>query len=75
MSLTYDLNLNQTSSPKGAFAWLPSPPNVMKVQLPTLYLRNLDNALRCATVEQEAASATAEDLCPHPPPKGRRSVL
>jgi len=55
--------------------WLPSPPRVTKVQLPTLYLRNLDKASSCATVEQEAASATAEDLCPHPPPRaGNRSL-
>jgi hypothetical protein len=39
----------------GQTCWLPSPPNVTKVQLPYLYLRNLDKAWRCATVEPEAA--------------------
>jgi hypothetical protein len=38
---------------KGSIRWLPSAGIVTKVQLPTLYLRNLDRIWRCATLARD----------------------
>ncbi len=40
---------------------------VTKVQLPNLYLRNLDKPLHCANLGARAASGDRRDACPHPP--------
>ena len=43
------------------------PVEVTKVQLPTLYLRNLDKAQPRAMLELVAAVCDHRDMCPHPP--------
>ena len=47
-------------------SWLPSRANVTKVQLPDLYLRNLDKARSCVTWRR-AAPRRRREVCPHPP--------
>jgi hypothetical protein len=51
---------------------LPCRQNVTKVQLPTLYLRNLDKMQLCTIVEPGPAWRPAGDICPHPTGQGER---
>ena len=43
------------------------PRNVTKVQLPLLYLRNLDKVCHCATLDNGPLPATGWETCPRPP--------